>query len=274
MEWRDQGILLWVRRHGESSAVAEFLTANHGRHAGLVKGGSRPPISGTLQPGAQVALTWNARLPEHLGTYKVDLLRARAAEIMTSRIALAALNVISAMIVQFTPERESVPATYEASLGLLDAIGDANPYWPIAYAKWEIELLRAIGYGLDLSRCASTGTNKDLVFVSPRSGRAVSRTAGAAFADRMLPLPQFLIGQSMPSMADVREALRLSGYFMRHWACPAFELEDLPAPRDRLLRMVEMYEFPRAETGPTYTQEEIDWLEKWDAVPETYEVIT
>ena len=268
MEWRGEGILLWVRRHGESSAIIEVLTAEHGRHAGLVQGGAAKAKAQLLQPGAQLALEWNARLPEHLGTYRIDLVRSRAGVIMSSRDALAALNVISALLVKFTPERQADPKLYESTLQLVDFLGEANPFWPIVYAKWELDLLEAIGFGLDLSSCASTGSTGDLVYVSPRSGRAVCREAGAPFANRMLPLPPFLIDRGIPTMPDVRESLRLTGYFLKNWVCPAFEVPDVPKSRERLIRLAEQMKLDLSPGGPQYTDEEIEWLQKFDAAPE------
>jgi DNA repair protein RecO (recombination protein O) len=239
MEWRDEGILLWVRRHGESNVIVEALTAEHGRYAGLIRGGASKSVAGILQPGAQLSLEWNARLIEHLGTYKVDLIRSRAGTIMGDRDALAGLNAISSILVQFLPEREPNGTVYEITLSLVDALALGDPSWPAQYARWELELLNELGFGLDLASCASTGQRTDLVFVSPRSGRAVCRAAGAPFADRMLPLPQFLIGQGRPVIGDVREALRMTGYFFETWVCEAFEVQGLPEPRQRLLRLME-----------------------------------
>lgn len=267
MEWRAEGILLWVRRHGETSAIIEVLTSEHGRHAGLVQGGANPAKAQMLQPGAQLSLEWSARLAEHLGSFKIDLIRSRAAMIMTSRDALAALNVVSALLVKFMPEREGDPVLYQATLELVDCLGDANPFWPVLYAKWELALLQAVGYGLDLGSCASTGTQDDLVYVSPRSGRAVCRAAGAPFANRMLPLPQFLIDRGMPSMPDVRESLRLTGYFLENWVCPAFDVTSIPEARKRLIRLSERMKLPLPRVGPTYTEEDLAWLASYDAAP-------
>ena len=239
MEWRDEGILLWVRRHGESNVIVEALTADHGRHAGLVRGGASKSLTAILQPGAQLSLEWNARLAEHLGTYKVDLIRSRAGGILGNRDILAGLNAVSAILVQFLAERDPNPDVYRITLGLVDAMAAQDPSWPVAYARWELELLQALGFGLDLSSCASTGQREDLVYVSPRSGRAVCRAAGAAFADRMLPLPGFLVGQGRPAIGDVREALRMTGYFFQHWVCDAFDVKELPEPRARLLRLMQ-----------------------------------
>ena len=169
MEWRAEGILLWVRRHGETSAIVEVLTSEHGRHAGLVQGGATKAKAHMLQPGAQLSLEWNARLAEHLGSFRIDLMRSRAGMIMTSRDSLAVLNVVSALLVKLTAEREPCPALYDATLELVDCLGEANPFWPILYAKWELTLLEAVGFGLDLGSCASTGTTDELclLYTSP-----------------------------------------------------------------------------------------------------------
>ena len=267
MEWRAEGILLWVRRHGETSAIVEVLTSEHGRHAGLVQGGATRAKAHMLQPGAQLSLEWSARLAEHLGSFRIDLIHSRAGTIMSSRDALAVLNVVSALLVRLTPEREPCPHLYDATLELVDCLGDANPFWPILYARWEMILLETVGFGLDLGSCASTGTTDDLVYVSPRSGRAVCRAAGAPFANRMLPLPPFLIGRGRPNMADVRESLRLTGYFLQHWVCPAFEMKDLPEVRKRLIDITERLRMPSPDSGPEYSEEDLAWLERFGAAP-------
>ena len=238
MEWRDEGILLWVRRHGESNVIAEALTQQHGRHAGLVRGGASKTQVAILQPGAQLSLEWKARLAEHLGSYKIDLVRSRAAAIMAAREPLACLNAISAMLVQFLPEREPNPDVYNLTLDLMNRLGNSDKGWPVTYALWELGLLNALGFGLDLRTCASTGISEDLVYVSPRSGRAVCRAAGGPFADRMLPLPQFLLGSGRAQIGDVREALRTTGYFFEKWVCPAFDIEKMPDARARLVKLL------------------------------------
>lgn len=253
MEWRDQGILLSVRRHGESSAIIEVLTATQGRHAGLVRGGAGRTQGPVLQPGAQLSLEWNARLADHLGTFRVDLIRGRAAAIMADRGALAALNAVSALLVRLLPEREPNPEVYAATLALVDALGRVDPAWPVLYAAWELALLEALGFGLDLGSCAATGAEADLAYVSPRSGRAVSRAAGAPYAERLLPLPEFLLGgaAALPGMADVCHALRLTGFFFETRVCPAFALDALPGARLRLVRLLEGAHAPFASSGGT-----------------------
>ena len=244
MDWRDEGILLAVRPHGESAAIIETLTRAHGRHAGLVHGGQGTRLAPVLQPGAQLDLKWRARLSEHLGHFTVEPVRARAAAIMGDRAALAALNAAAALLVAFLPEREPNPGLYAETLALADALAARDWDWPAAYARWELGLLAALGFGLDLARCAATGATADLAYVSPRSGRAVSRGAGAAWADRMLPLPAFLAGEAPPTIGAVREALGLSGFFLERWACPAFEREAPPEARARLLRLLERHAMP------------------------------
>lgn len=252
MDWRDEGILLWVRRHGETSAIIDALTAGHGRHAGLVRGGGGKSHAAVLQLGAQLSLEWHGRLSEHLGTFRVELIRARAASIMANRDALAALNVVSALLVRLLPEREPNREVYGATLQLADALEGGDPHWPVRYARWELALLGALGFGLDLESCAATGTREDLVYISPRSGHAVSRGAGTPYADRMLPLPQFLIGRGPATIEDVRTALRLTGWFLENRVRAAFDLPELPTARIRLLRLLEQIEMrPQAlEDGP------------------------
>lgn len=248
MEWRDEGILLTARPHGESSVIVEILTRGHGRHAGRVQGGRGAAQAPMMQPGTQVELVWRARLSEHLGNYKIEPVRARAAAIMADRVALAGLNAMGALLVTLLPEREPVAKVYDATIDLADAMAEAAWDWPARYARWELVLLGDLGFGLDLSRCAASGKDEDLAYVSPRSGRAVSREAGGAWADRLLPLPGFLIDQGRVTIGAVREALRMTGYFLEHWVCPALERKELPEARARLLRLLENHEIdePRA----------------------------
>ena len=241
MDWSDEGILLAVRGHGESSAIVEILTREHGRHAGLVQGGMGAKMSPVLQPGSQLALEWRARLAEHLGWFRIEPVRSRTAAIMSDRTALAGLNAIGALLVTLLPEREPNPDVYDRTVALADALAAGEWDWPARYAHWEVALLAALGFGLDLTRCGATGVTEDLVFVSPRTGRAVSHEAGGAWADKLLPLPGFLIGQGRPTIGAVREALRMTGYFLEHWACPALERKALPEARNRLARRFESH---------------------------------
>ena len=185
MDWRDQGILLSVRRHGETSAIIDTFTASHGRHAGVVRGGTSRRIAPILQPGAQLDLSWRARLEEHLGSFTVEPLRSRAAAAMSGRLALAGLNAVVSLLSFCLPEREPHPRLYKQSEQLLDLLGQ-DEIWPLAYLRWELALLDALGFGLDLSACAVTGASDDLVYVSPRSGRAVSLRIPLAITHKAL----------------------------------------------------------------------------------------
>ena len=242
MDWRDEGILLAVRPHGESSAIIETLTREHGRHAGLVRGARGAKLAPVLQPGTQLALEWRARLVEHLGHFRIEPVRSRAAAIMADRAALAALNAIGALLVTLLPEREPNEPVYHGTVALADALAEAAWDWPARYARWELDLLTALGFGLDLASCGATGATEDLAYVSPRSGRAVSHGAGGAWADKLLPLPGFLIGPGAPTIGAVREALRLTGFFLEHRACPALGRDALPEARGRLVRLLENHE--------------------------------
>lgn len=244
MDWRDEGVLLGVRSHGEANAIIDVLTSNNGRYAGLVRGGRSSEMAAILQPGAQLICEWGARLGDHLGNYKVDLIKARAADIMQDRGSLSGLNAITSLLLAMLPERDPVPELYPATINLVDALAEGRPHWPVDYAKWEVELLSALGFPVDLTSCAATGQRHDLVYVSPRSGRAVSRSPGGAWADRLLPLPGFLINRGPVSMGAVREAVRMTGYFLENWAAPAFEQTGLPEARARLLRIFDTHELP------------------------------
>ncbi len=177
MEWRDEGVLLQVRKHGENAAIIEVFTAEHGRHSGMVRGGTSRKLAPILQPGAQLDVTWRARLDEHLGSFAVEPLKSRAANVMSDRMALSGLNAITGLCCFCLPEREPHPRVYDRTVALLDMLG-TNDVWPLAYLRWELTLLDDMGFGLDLSKCAVTGATDGLAYVSPRSGRAVSQ-AGA-----------------------------------------------------------------------------------------------
>ncbi|MDH5798413.1 MAG: DNA repair protein RecO, partial [Paracoccaceae bacterium] len=156
MDWRDQGALLAVRRHGESSAIIEVFTQDHGRHAGVVRGGAGRKMAPILQPGAQLDVTWRARLDEHIGSFTVEPLKSRAAALMSNRQALAGLNAVTALLSFCLPEREAHPSLYHRTISLLDMLGGSD-VWPLAYLRWELSLLDELGFGLDLERCAVTG---------------------------------------------------------------------------------------------------------------------
>ncbi|MEY4695656.1 MAG: hypothetical protein RIT14_84 [Pseudomonadota bacterium] len=236
MEWRDEGALLSVRPHGESAAIIEVFTAQHGRHAGVVRGGMSRRIAPLLQPGAQVALTWRARLEGHMGSFTVDPVRSRSA-LLGNRLALSGLNATCAMLHLALAEREAHPALYRATIALLDAL-EAGADWPPDYLRWEMLLLDEVGFGLDLSACAVTGARDDLAYVSPKSGRAVSRAAAGDWADRLFPLPPALMGQGGALPAEMVQGLAITGHFLARGLSGMLNGRPLPEARARLIELL------------------------------------
>ncbi|MCZ4266839.1 DNA repair protein RecO [Rhodobacteraceae bacterium G21628-S1] len=234
MDWRDQGILLTVRRHGESSALIEVFTQAHGRHAGLVRGGASRKMAPHLQPGAQLDLTWSARLEDHLGTYKAEPLRSRAALALSGRLALSGLNAVCALLAFALPDREAYPELYHRSEALLDLLDNEDP-WPLGYLRWELSLLEDLGYGLDLSCCAVTGATEGLMYVSPKTGRAVSEAGAGEWADRLLPLPPVMRGEGDGEDIEILTALRTTGFFFESKLAPALGNRPVPEARGRFL---------------------------------------
>lgn len=241
MEWHDDAIILSVRKHGETAAIVSLLTPAHGRHLGLMRGGQSRRRQGLLQPGNLVTATWRARLPEHLGTVTLEPARDYAARVLDDGLRLKALTALTALLESTLAERDPQPAIYAASLGMIARIaepggGDDTLSWLGDYVRWELGLLRGLGFGLDLGSCAATGSTEELVYVSPRSGRAVSAAAGAPWRERLLELPGFLgrNGEAPAAMAEVVAGLRLTGHFLERHQFAA-EARRAPAARERLI---------------------------------------
>ena len=232
MEWNDSAIVLSARPHGESGTILDVLTRGHGRHAGLVRGSKSRAL---LQAGNGLSVHWRARLAEHLGSFTLELAAARAGALMEDRAALMGLNAFAAVAAAALPERLAYAPVFDAAEILLTAMMDGDfAHWAPLYVRWEAGLLEALGFGLDLTRCAATGGTDDLIYVSPRSGRAVSRAGGADYADRLLPLPAFLLGaQNLPDLAATRDGLLLTGHFLAARVLHPHGRE-MPAARMRL----------------------------------------
>ncbi len=213
MHWQDQGFVLTSRKHGETSAIIDVFTRKYGRHAGLVRGGVGRKMRPVLQAGNLVDAEWRGRLEDHLGAYKLEAIDSRAAQFMDDRVSLAGLNAICAMCRECLPERESFPKLWDV-FGIVIQNLDNPEIWPALYVRWEAGLLSALGYGLDLSSCAATGTNDNLTHVSPRSGRAVSASAAEPYLDKMLALPSFMRGEPLVTPEDIMKGLKLTGYFL------------------------------------------------------------
>lgn len=233
MDWSAEGILLSARPHGESAAIVEVLTLEHGRHLGVVRGGAGRRMAPVLQPGAQLALVWRARLDGQIGTFTVEPVQARAARVLADPERLAGLAALCALAAFALPEREPQPRLYPQSLALADLIA-AGGDWFGPYLRWERALLEETGFGLDLTACALTGATEDLAWVSPRTGRAASAAAGATWADRLLPLPAALLAEVPADRAAMAAGLRTTGHFLATVLAPALGTRPLPAARDRL----------------------------------------
>ena len=236
MEWREDGLLLSQRRHGESSAIIEVFTRFHGRHAGVVRGGASRKIAPLIQPGAQLDVTWRARLEDHLGTFSVEPVQSRAF-LLSDRLMLAGLNALTSLLSFALPEREAHPALYDRTLAVLDMM-EESPFWTLAYLRWELALLEDLGFGLDLSRCAVTGSEDNLTYVSPKSGRAVSKAAAGEWAERLLPLSPALIVEGDGSVEDLLAGLRVSGHFLDQRLAPSLGDRPIPAARNRLVDLI------------------------------------
>ena len=236
MEWTGEGVVLTVRAHGEGAAVVDLFTAGHGRHAGVVRGGTGRKLAPVLMPGNTVQAVWRARLSDHLGHFTVEPVRPRAAALMGDRLGLAGLTAVCALLARALPEREPHPALHGATLTLLDALGSL-PDWPVLYLRWELGLLAELGFGLDLSRCAVTGATAGLAWVSPRTGRAVTAEAARGWEDRLLPLPGLLAG-GPPDPAGLADGLRLTGHFLTRALCADPGARPLPEARARLVDLI------------------------------------
>jgi DNA repair protein RecO (recombination protein O) len=234
IEWRDEGALIRVRKHGESSAIIEVFTPSRGLTAGIVRGGTSRKIAPTLQPGAQLDVTWKARLEDHLGSFTVEPIRSRTAQVMQDRLALAGLNAVTGLLSFLLPDREAHAQLYARTIQLLDLLGQ-NDVWPLAYLQWEVALLDEMGFGMDLSACAVSGLNDDLFYVSPRTGRAVSRLAAGEWADRLLPLPHVLLGKGDADLNEIVLALRTTGHFLNNHLAKSLGNLPIPEARQRLI---------------------------------------
>lgn len=235
MDWRDQGILLSMRPHGETSAIVEVLTAAHGRHMGVVRGGASRRMAATLQPGTGLTLEWRARLDDHIGSFTVEPLKSRA-HLLADRLALAGLLSVCALLHEALPEREPHPALWQRTLELADRLGQEG--WTTDYVRWELCLLEEIGFGLDLTACAVTGATVGLAYVSPKSGRAVTVAGAGEWADRLLPLPEGLEGKGPLTAEAVLMGLRLTGFFLDRELRPVLHDRPLPEARARLVDLL------------------------------------
>lgn len=240
MDWTDDGIVLAARPHGETGLIVSLLTRAHGRHAGFVPGGISRKLRPTWQTGNVVEVAWRAKLAEYLGNFTGELREAHAARAMDSAAELAGLSAACAIADEALPEREPHPAMFEGFQAFLGALG--HPGWPAIYVRLELGLLQELGFGLDLEKCAVTGSPADLAYVSPKTGRAVSRDAAAPYKDKLLPLPSFLSTGGLPAdAAELRQGFDLTGHFLeRHVFWP--HNKPLPPARARFMETLQRQE--------------------------------
>ena len=237
MEWRDQGIVLGVKRHGESSVIAEVMTHARGRHLGLVRNGRSRTMLPVLQPGNLLDLTWRARLDEHLGNFSAEPVDFRASRLMEHAASLHGVQALAALL-RLLPERDPHPHLFDMLNIVLDHLGDASGAGEL-FIRFELAVLNDLGFGLDLAECAATGTREDLDYVSPKSGRAVCREAGLPYHDRLFRLPDFLKegSRKAATRASLGEAFRMTAYFLDRHVYEPRGLEPGTA-RDGFIRAV------------------------------------
>ena len=217
MNWFDQGIVLSARKYGENSLIVALMTATHGKHSGLVRGGTSKRVRGIYEPGNFVTANWNARLEEHLGIYTCELVASKAALILNDPLLLSGLSSACAVTECAFPEKEPHTVFFNYFQNLITTID--SPHWVKRYVSWEISLLTELGFGLDLSACAATGNRDNLIYVSPKSGKAVSKAVGKPYHHKLLPLPNFLTSDletsDNPSTADLAAGLEMAEYFLK-----------------------------------------------------------
>jgi DNA repair protein RecO (recombination protein O) len=243
MQWTDDAILLKSSPHGETSLVVSLLTSSRGRQVGLIRGAQKSRQRGLYEIGNRVAATWNARLAEHLGLFRLEPIDSIAAVIFDDALRLVCLDAAIALADISLPEREPHGHAFLALSVLLDSLRRDESY-AVAHLKFELTLLTELGFGLDLAACAVTGATSELAYVSPRTGRAVSLAAGAAYRERLLILPRLLGGlgrEGTSDPQDLLDGLSLSGFFFERSIFPAGQGRAMPLSRaryiERLTRM-------------------------------------
>lgn len=237
MDWADDAIVIGSRAQGENNTLTKLFTRTRGAQSAIVHGGLGSRKGALLQPGNRVQVAWRGRTAEDLGRFELELEVPHAAGAMESRSGLLALGAVTELLDRALPEGNAYPELFTATDALLGHL-ETEEIFPILMVRWEIGLLSALGYGLTLDRCAATGRlledGADLVFVSPKSGGAVTMDAGLPYRDKMLPLPAFVIDRGEPTWPDVAAAMGMTGHFLQNWLL-APDGGTLPETRERLI---------------------------------------
>ena len=236
IEWREEAVLIGVKAHGESAAIIDVFTAKRGRMRGLVRGGQSRKMRPILQIGAQLDVAWKARLETHLGALKIEPIRARLA-LMGDGLRLTALNALAEMLCFSLPEGHAYPDLFEATLEALDAL-NSDDIWFDRFLGWELIFLQSLGFGLNLERCTVTGQDHDLVYISPKTGCAVSREGAGKWAPELLAFPPALKTGIGANRAEFRACLELTEYFLARYLIPSLGGKAIPAARQRMAHLV------------------------------------
>ena len=237
MRWQDEGLLLNVIPHGERSAILKVFTANYGLSAGLVRNAYSKRMSYILQPSSHLMLSWDSRLEENLGNFKVELIKTRTDVLISNRMGLAAFNSLASLCMATLAERDPMPNLYQVTQNFLDSIR-VEDNWEFFYLKWELEFLSCLGFGLDLAKCAVSGSTDNLAYVSPKSGKAVSKKIGLDYHSKLLPLPKILLtnlNSNSMSHKDLVQGLMITGFFIEKWLNYSLEIRKVLTVRKRLL---------------------------------------
>ena len=238
MDWKDTGFFLSARPYGENAAIVHVMTKNHGKRAGMVWNARSRKMYSTLNSGNQLNIAWRSRLHELLGTFTLELLEARTQITYAGPLALNALcamcDLLDSLIPQFDPQKE----LYKRSVKVLDKI-NGTENWLFDYLLWEVFLLQEIGLGLDLQHCAVTKSTQNLIYISPKSGCAISEGAAGKWASKLLPLPPCMLSGKVNSIKEIYEGLQTTGYFLKQGFHPYDNQPKLPSSRLRLENMLE-----------------------------------
>lgn len=231
MDFHEEAFVLSARAHGDTGVVVDLLTETHGRRGAYVAGGASRKMKPFLQVGARVIVDYRARSSDHLGSARLEAVGEGPSALFDDAMALTGLAAAAAVAQGALPEREPQPGAFLAFEAMMGAFAIPD-VWPAIFVRFEAGLLEDLGFGLDLSRCAATGSMDDLIYVSPRTGRAVSREAGAPYADKMLKLPPFMLGaQAGLGEGDVGDGLDLTGHFLEQFV---FHPQNRPLPEARI----------------------------------------